>query len=92
MFQLKWLRGDTRKPRTDRQKLGNRGQRALGSPTSYHLPEAMPVESDHNHCGLDQVPTRAKREVSAFPGDIQQMPGEGRQRDARVSQDPRMWL
>lgn len=49
----------------------NRKQRALGSPPSHHLPEAVPVEGDHNHGGLDQVPTRAEGEVSALPGDIQ---------------------
>lgn len=43
----------------------------LGSPPSHHLPEAVAVEGDHNHGGLDQVPTRAEGEVSALPGDIQ---------------------
>lgn len=49
--------------------IGNRGP--LGSPPSHHLPEAVPVEGYHSHCGLDQVPTRAEGEVSALPGDIQ---------------------
>lgn len=49
-----------------------RGYRGpLGSPPSHHLPEAVSVKGDHNHGGLDQVPTRAEGEVAALPGDIQ---------------------
>lgn len=63
-----------------------RNQGPLGSPPSHHLPEAVPVEGDHNHGGPDQVPTRAEGEVPALPGDVQQMPA-GREK-VRVSLSP----
>lgn len=63
---------------------GNRG--SLGSPPSHHLPEAVPVEGDHNHGGLGQVPTRAEREVSALPGDIQEMPARRKSQGVRLAQ------
>lgn len=50
---------------------GERKWRALGSPPSHHLPEAVPVEGDHHHGGLDQVPAGAEGEVPALPGDVQ---------------------
>ena len=49
-------------------------QGPLGSPPSHHLPEAVPVEGNHHHGGLDQVPTRAEGKVPALPGDIQEVP------------------